>query len=137
MGALLATGTGRLTLAACALLPLAVVFAGPSLWPGWGRLRGLVLVVPAAAVFVVTGFAALFVAILSLCSSDDGHRYLTTIGAILTLASFALPYALGSAWTVARPRRVPWAWPLVIMATIAIGMAVLALVEGGPHHCYT
>ena len=88
----------------------------------------------AAAAIVI---AALFVAIISLCSSDDGHRYLTTTGSILTLAAFALPYALGSAWAVARPRRVLWAWPLVIVATIAVGTAVLALVEGGAHHCYT
>jgi hypothetical protein len=38
---------------------------------------------------------------------------------------------------MARPSRALWAWPLVMLAAIAIGIVVLALVEGGPHHCET
>ena len=55
----------------------------------------------------------------------------------MALCGFAVPYALGSLWAVARSSRVLWAWPLAILAAFAIGIAVLALLEGGPHHCYT
>ena len=40
---LMTTGSGRLALFALALVPAAVIVAGPRLWPGWSRLGGLVL----------------------------------------------------------------------------------------------
>jgi hypothetical protein len=133
----MATGSARSGLFTLMLLPLAVVIAGPRLWPGWGRLGGLILIGPVFVTMIVPGLAALFVALFALCASDQTSTYLSTPGAVVTLCSFFLTYVLGSAWAVARPSRALWAWPLVMLAAIAIGLAVLALVEGGPHHCET
>jgi hypothetical protein len=133
----LTTASGTLALIACALLPAAVLLAGPVAWPGWGRFRALILVVPAFVTMVVPGFTTLFVVLFSLCSSDDQRIYLSSRGAVLALCGFALPYLLGAAWAVARPLRAVLAWPLVVLAALLIGIAMLALVEGGPHHCST
>jgi hypothetical protein len=130
------TGSGHLALAACALLPAAVVISGPRLWPGWGRFGGLILVGPAAVAMIV-GFIAGAVASYAFCTSDQTHTYVGHAGVALVLCGFAIPYALGSSWAVARPSRALWAWPLVMLASIAIGIAVLALLGGGPHHCET
>lgn len=133
---LMLTGSGRLLLLACAVLPLVMLVVGPRLWPEWGRFGGLILVGP-AVVTSVTGVFVLFVVLFSFCPTDGDRSYLSTIGDVLAVCGFAVPYALGSLWAVARPSRVLWAWPLAILAAAGIGIAVLALLEGGPHHCYT
>jgi len=86
---------------------------------------------------IVPGLFALFLAFFELCASDQTRTYLGAPGAAAAICAFFLPYALGSAWAMARPSRALWAWPLVMLAAIAIGIVVLALVEGGPHHCET
>lgn len=133
----LTTGSGWAVLTAFAALPVVVALAGPRAWPGLGLLRGLLLTALAVGALLGPGLIALGIAFFSLCSSDNGHEYLTATGATLTLAGFALPYFLGSAWAMADTRRAIWAWPLTIVASFAIGIAVMALAEGGPHHCYT
>ena len=134
---LLTTGSGRLALIALALVPAAVIVAGPRLWPGWGRLGGLILTAPVMVTMIVPGFVAFFAALFALCSSDQTQTYLSAGGAAAAICAFFLPYALGSAWAVARPGRALWAWPLVMLVAIAMCIVVLALVEGGPHHCET
>ena len=130
-------GSGAFSLASVGLLPAAVFVGGPRLWPGWGRFGSLILIGPGFLTAVFPGLVTLFVVGFSLCSSDQTRSYLTTSGAVVALAAFLVPYALGSLWALARPSRALWAWPIVILASIAIGLAVLALVEGGPHHCET
>jgi hypothetical protein len=134
---LMATTSGRFAVATCLVLPLAVLAGGPSLWPGWRRVSGLLLVGPAVATTLVGGGAFLFVAIGSLCTSDETHDLISTPGACVAAAGFLLPYALGSAWAVGRAQRVVWAWPLVILCTLVIGSGTLLLLEGGVHHCET
>ena len=135
--ALMTTGSGRLALLALALAPAVVIIAGPTQWPGWSRLGGLILIAPAMVTMIVPGLFALFLAFFELCASDQTRTYLGAPGAAAAICAFFLPYALGSAWAMARPSRALWAWPLVMLAAIAIGIVVLALVEGGPHHCET
>jgi hypothetical protein len=134
---LLTTGSGRFGILACALLPIAVLVLGPRVWPGWGRFGGLILVGPAVVTMVVPGFFTLFVSLFSFCPSDNGRSYLSPLGVAVALCGFAVPYLIGSSWAVGRPARAMVAWPFVMLAAIAIGIAVLALVEGGPHHCET
>lgn len=134
---LMATTSGRLALAACLALPLAVLAGGPSLWPEWRRFGSLILVGPAVTTLVVSGIAFLIVAFATLCTSDQTHSYLSAFGAWAAIAAFALPYALGSAWAVAHPERVIWAWPLVILCAIVIGGTAMWILEGGVHHCET
>jgi hypothetical protein len=114
-----------------------VIVAGPRLWPGWSRLGGLVLIGPVMVTMIVPGLFALFLAFFELCGSDQTRTYLSAPGAAAAICAFVLPYVLGSAWAVARPRRALSAWPLVMLAAIALSIVVLALVEGGPHHCET
>jgi hypothetical protein len=137
VAALMTTGSGRLALAACLALPLAVLGGGPSLWPEWRRARCLILVGPAAAALLAGGAGFAVLAIGALCTSDQTHDYLSALGACAAIAAFVLPYAAGSAWAVGRARRVVWAWPLVIVCAIALGSAALLLLEGGVHHCET
>jgi hypothetical protein len=134
---LLTSGSPLLALFACGLLPAAVILAGPIAWRGWGRFGGLILVGPALVTMIVPGFFTIYTVGFALCTSDDGRSYLSTAGAVLVLCAFAVSYLLGSSWAVARPSRALWAWPLVVLAAIAIGLVLLALVEGGPHHCET
>jgi hypothetical protein len=133
----LTTQSSHLFLAACALLPAAVLTLGPRLWPGWGRFGCLILVAPALVAMIGPGFVTAALAAFVLCTSDQTTTYVSAGGVALTLCGFAIPYALGSAWAVARPSRALWAWPLVMLAAIAVGIAVLAQVGGGPHHCET
>ena len=135
--ALMTTGSGRLALFALGLVPAVVIVVGPRLWPGWSRLGGLVLIGPVMVTMIVPGLFALFLAFFELCASDQTRTYLRAPGAAAAICAFFLPYALGSAWAVARPGRALWAWPLVMLAAIALSIVVLALVEGGPHHCET
>jgi hypothetical protein len=134
---LITTGSGRATLASALLIPVAAVIWGPTVWPGGGRFGGLLLVMPAAITLVGPGFFALFVAFFTLCSSDGDRTYLSSLGGAVALCSFLVPYAAGAAWAVARPGRAARVWPIVILVSIGIGIAVLAFVEGGPHHCET
>ena len=135
--ALMTTGSGRLALFALALVPAVVIVAAPRLWPGWSRLGGLLLIGPVMVTMIVPGLFASFLAFFELCASDQTRTYLSAPGAAAAICAFCVPYALGSAWAVARPGRALWAWPLVMLAVIAICIVVLALVEGGPHHCET
>jgi hypothetical protein len=134
---LMTTGSGHLALATCLALPLAVLAGGPSLWPEWRRLGSLILVGPAVTTLLVGGIAFLILSIGSLCTSDQSHDYVSTLGACAGIAGFLLPYALGSAWAVGRAGRVIWAWPIVILCALVIGSGALFLLEGGVHHCET
>jgi hypothetical protein len=131
------TASGRLALAACLALPLAVLAGGPSLWPGWRRVGSLILVGPGVTTLTAGGIAFLILSIGSLCSSDQNHDYLSTLGACAAVVGFLLPYALGSAWAIGRAQRVIWAWPLVILGSLVMGSGALWLLEGGVHHCET
>jgi hypothetical protein len=134
---LVATGSGRATLAAAVLVPAAAVIWGPTVWPRGGRFGGLLLVVPAAITLVGPGFFALYVALFELCSSDGDRTYLSSRGGAVAVCSFLVPYAAGAAWAVARPGRAARVWPIVVLVSIGIGIAVLGFIEGGPHHCET
>ena len=123
--ALMTTGSGRLALFALALVPAVVIVVGPRLWPGWSRLGGLVLIGPVMVTMIVPGLFALFLAFFELCASYQTRTYLSAPGAAAAICAFFLPYALGSGWAVARPSRALWAWPLVMLAAIALSIVVL------------
>jgi len=133
----LVTRSGWLALASSLVLLVAVLVGGPFMWPRWSRLESVALLVPAAATLAVAGTFSLGIAFMSLCGSDEGHRYLTTLGGWLVLAAFAMPYVAVAGWGFARPERAVWAWPVAILLALASSIAVMALVEGGAHHCYT
>jgi hypothetical protein len=134
---LMTTASGRLALATCLALPLAVLAGGPSLWPDWRRVGSLILVGPGVTALLVGGIAFLILSIGSLCTSDQAHDYISTLGTCAAVAGFLLPYACGSAWAVGQAQRVLWAWPLVILCSLVIGSCALWLLEGGVHHCET
>ena len=134
---LMATTSGRLALATCLVLPLAVLAGGPSLWPEWRRVGSLILVGPAVTALVVGGIAFLIFSVGLLCTSDQSHDYLSAVGTGAAVGGFLVPYALGSAWAVGRARRIVWAWPVVILCALVIGSVALLLLEGGVHHCET
>ena len=133
----LVTRSGWLALAGSLVLLVAVLVGGPFMWPRWNRLDSVALIVPATVTLAVAGSISLTITFLYLCDSDEGHRYLTPLGWWLVLAAFAIPYGAVAGWGFARPERAVWAWPVAILLAIASSIAVMALVEGGAHHCYT
>jgi hypothetical protein len=132
-------GTPRqFALPAVAAYGIVVVALARWLWPQCTRLQGVLLVAPAFLSALVGVFAALSVAIVSLCGSgDNGRTYLTNTGAWIAASGFVLPYLVCSTWAVAKPARAAWAWPLAILIADACGLVILAAVEGGAHYCYT
>jgi hypothetical protein len=131
------TAWSHLTLASCAVFIVAALVAGPIAWPGKQRVGSVTICICAAVTLVLGGFVEVFGPAFVLCTHDGSRDYLSTGGAFIAVAGFVLPYALGSAWAVDDEERVLWAWPVVIVLTLALGVAILALVEGGPHHCET
>jgi hypothetical protein len=76
--------------------------------------------------------------IVELCGSgDDGVTYLSGRGTLIAVGALALTYVAGSSWALARAPRFSWAWPLAVAVATGAGLVALALVEGGPHACYT
>ena len=111
------------------------LFAGPTAWPELDRIESVAVCTAAALTLVGGGAFATFTILFSLCGSDATRDYVSRAGATVEVAGFAIPYLLGTAWAFRDGRRARWAWPLVILSSLVIGLAVLALVEGGPHHC--
>jgi hypothetical protein len=131
------TASGPLVLSSCVIFFVAALVAGPIAWPGEGRTGSLVICVGAALTTLIAGcFTLLALFAGGLCSEGD-RDYLSPFGAVLAIAGFLVPYAAGSAWAVDDDERALWAWPAAIVLALTIGIVVLALVEGGPHHCET
>jgi hypothetical protein len=132
--------TRSIAVAGVALLLFVVVFevAVGWLFPRHSRIDAALELLPTLVTMVVAPVLAFFFTFLQLCSiGDDGVTYLSGRGALLAGGALALTYVAGSSWALARAPRFAWAWPLAVAVAIGVGLAALALVEGGPHQCYT
>jgi hypothetical protein len=132
--------TRSLALACVALALFVVVFllVTGRLFPHSNRIDAALEVLPTLFTMSVAPLVALFFTIMQLCGSgDDGVTYLTTRGALVATGALGLTYVGGSSWALARATRFVWAWPLAVAVAIIVGVVALALVEGGPHACYT
>ena len=135
--ALLTTGSGRLALYRLRARARSRDRRPPRLWPGWSRLGGLILTAPVMVTMIVPVFFALFLAFFALCASYQTQTYLSAGGAAAAICAFFLP----TRW--AQPGR--WPDPAArsghgrssCSPRSRLSIVVLALVEGGPHHCET
>lgn len=124
--------------AALALFVVTFVLVTGWLFPRSSRIDAVIELLPTLFAMGVVPPAALAITIMDLCGSgDDGVTYLSARGTLFAWGALGLTYAAGSSWALARAGRFVWAWPLAVVVAIAVGVTALALVEGGPHACYT
>jgi hypothetical protein len=122
-----------------ALLALVVgvsLLASPAAFPGAPRYSLLGPLIAAGVTVVVAGYVALLIAFVYLCDQNDSGAYVGRGGVRAAWAAAALVYLAVGAWGARAPARLAWAWPVAVAGGLVTFLGLLALLEGGTHHCY-
>jgi hypothetical protein len=126
-----------LWLLAFLVAPLLAAVVAPRVWPGASRATAMVSMIPGLVAQLVGGYMVIVMLFVAYCGEDDGHEYLSTSAGLVLLALGPIVAIVVAALGGRRLERVWWVWPLAIIAGYATSMTLIALAEGGPHHCYT